>query len=186
MCRGARARVSSDWRWNRTTCSNSSIAQKCDDHGSCWPSAMISTTFVPGRQNIPFASAAPNSHTMMSAPAKVRACSSNDRYVRLDRREAETLERLDHCCAVDDVAAVPQAAADEDSFRRTHRGRLFPDVGQNCGEGFLMLRMRVLAADPAVPVAGDRMFEKHRPRRKLANKAGRDVEPRDQRALPGP
>jgi len=27
----------------RTTCSSPSMAQKCDDHGSCWPSARIST-----------------------------------------------------------------------------------------------------------------------------------------------
>ena len=27
--------TSSDWRWNRTTCSSPSMAQKCEDHGSC-------------------------------------------------------------------------------------------------------------------------------------------------------
>ena len=49
---------------------------RCDDQGSCCPSAMISITFVPGRQNITFAIAAPNSQTMISASAKVSACSS--------------------------------------------------------------------------------------------------------------
>ena len=38
---------------------------------------MISTTLVPGRQNIALAIAAPNSQTMMSAWAKVRTCWSN-------------------------------------------------------------------------------------------------------------
>ena len=82
------------------------MAQKCEDHGSCWPSAMISTIFVSGGQQSAFDRAATElAHDDFGLGDEKRLFVKTE-FVRLDRIKTEGFERLDHRRAIGDVSAV--------------------------------------------------------------------------------
>ena len=82
------------------------MAQKCEDHGSCWPSAMISTIFVSGGQNYRVRHRRPELADDDLGLREDQRLLVERELVGLDRHEAKWLQRLDHRGAIGDVAAV--------------------------------------------------------------------------------
>ena len=82
------------------------MAQKCEDHGSCWPSAMISTIFVCGGQKYAFDKRGAELADDDLGLSEQKRLFVELELVRLDRDETEGFERLDHRRPIGDVSAV--------------------------------------------------------------------------------
>ena len=156
------------------------------DQGSCWPSAMTLDHLRPRPAEHHVGHRGPELADDDLGLGEDQNLLVERQLFRLDGDEAERLQGLDHlravgrCCGCWRGRGRPRRAwASPRTAPPCARWRGFAAKAcLCCGWAFWLL-------DAAMAVADDGVLQKDRPRPDFANEPGGDVEPRDQRPLPG-